>query len=125
MSQNGVSLPRVVVNGNQLQSTFTAQQMQDVFSQFLAEDMAWESIPPQDSNNPSPMSPSVEYLYNHPGFLTLPAHLQMLIGWSQTASALFASFFASGGTIVGTNTFAAQFFDGSPPRIEINDFFIS
>lgn len=99
--------------------------MQGVFSQFRADDMAWETIPKDDPNNPTPMSPSVEYLYNHAGFLALPTHLQMLIGWSQTASALFASFFASGGTIVGTDMAAAQFFDGSPPRIEINGFFIS
>lgn len=125
MGQNAVTLPRVIVNGSQLQSTFTAQQMQDVFSQFRAGDMAWESILREDPNHPTPMSPSVAYLYNHPGFLALPTHLQMLIGGSQTASALFASFFASGGTIAGTNMATAQFFDGSPPRIEINGFFIS
>lgn len=93
MRPNGVTLPRIVVNGGQLQSTFTAQQMQDVFSQFRADDIAWETIPPEDPNNPTPMSPSVEYLHSHPGFLALPARVQMLIGWSQTASALFASFF--------------------------------
>lgn len=125
MRPNGVTLPRVVVNGGPLQSTFTAQQMQDVFSQFRADDIAWKTIPPEDPNNPTPMSPSVEYLHSHPGFLALPARVQMLIGWSQTASALFASFFATGGTIVGEVIDAAQFFDGSPPRIEINGFFIS
>lgn len=62
MSPHGVTLGRVVVTGSRLQTIFNAQQMQKVFSEFRKVDMAWESIPPEDPNDPTPMSPSVAYL---------------------------------------------------------------
>lgn len=117
-----VELTRIVVTGTRLQNTFTSADIDYIFSEFSSGGDKGGGL--EDHEGPIEDGPgdngAAEFLESNAEFNKLPEALQQLILNSPSAAAVFAQFYAQGGTVTGANIEGARYFDGNPPRIEIS-----
>jgi len=117
-----------VVTGTRLQNTFSAADLQLIFSEFNRDtgkgDEQYDSADPTGPDDGMD-DQTRQFLESQPEFLKLPTALQEIVLNSPSATAAFAQFFAQGGTINGVAMSGAQYWDGNPPRIDINQSLLS